>query len=75
MVHEAASRTRLARLLRELEVDRAALGERADEVQELLTRWPTAGSADRLVLLALAVNLHGYYTALETLFERVAKVP
>lgn len=74
MVHEPASRTRLARLLRELEVDRDALAARASEVRQLLSGWPADRAVDRLVLLALAVNLHGYYTALETLFERVARL-
>ncbi len=74
MVREAASRTRLARLVRELDVDRDALQARATEVAQLLEAWPAEGPVDRLVLLAVTVNLHGYYTALETLFERVARL-
>jgi hypothetical protein len=74
MVREAGSRARLARLLRELAVDRAALGARATEVDELLRTWPPGAPIERVVLLAVTVNLHGYYTALETLFERVARL-
>ncbi len=71
---EPAALTRLARLRREMDVDRSALEARAAEAQELLGAWSRSGSLPRPELIVLAVNLHGYYTALEAIFERVAKL-
>jgi hypothetical protein len=62
--------SRLARLAREVEIDAAALAARADETAQLIA----APSLARAELVLLAVNLHGYYTALEALLERVARL-
>ena len=70
MALEPAALTRLARLSRELDVDLGALDARACEAGELTAR----SELSRAELVLLAVNLHGYYTALETLFERVANL-
>jgi hypothetical protein len=53
-------------------LDLAALDARAEETREILDRWPEAAAALRSDLIVAAVNLHGYYTALETLLQRVA---
>lgn len=66
-----STRTRLSRLLGEVRHEREAIERQADEVKSLapkLQRQP-----DRASLALIAVDLHGYYTALETLFERVAR--
>jgi hypothetical protein len=57
-----------------LVVDRAALEARAAETAELMGRWDTDGRLGRPELVLLAVNLHGWYTALETALERVARL-
>jgi len=66
--------TRLARLQAELRPDLEALAARVAETSELLDRWKEAGRLERADLVLVAVNLHGYYTALETLLERVARL-
>jgi hypothetical protein len=68
---DTAGLARLARLLREYDVDLAALGARAAESAEVLPRLSLPGPSRADVVL-LAANLHGYYTALETLLGRVA---
>lgn len=67
---EAAVLTRLARLVREARPDREALAARADEIQTLLA----VAAWNRAERVLLAANLHGYYTALETLLERAARL-
>lgn len=62
--------TRLARLLREFDIDVQALNARERETSDLLTTT----SSERTATMLLAMNLHGYYTALETLLERVARL-
>lgn len=74
MVSEPAVLTRLARLLRELDVDLGALTARAQEVDALLARWRAEGELPRAELVLVAVNVHGYFTALETAFERTARL-
>ena len=72
MVFEASAITRLARLREDFDVDVIALDARASEAAQLVKAWPESLPRPELVLLA--VNLHGYYTALETLLERVARL-
>ncbi len=67
-----AAAATLARLNGELNADRSAMGARADEVRELLADWGQR-SSDRAQLALAAVALHAWYTALETLLERVAR--
>jgi hypothetical protein len=65
--------SRLSRLLAEVTIDAAALTARAEETRNLLEKWRTEGALGRADLTLVAANLHGYYTALETLCERVAR--
>ncbi len=65
--------TRLARLSAEIDIDAKALIARAEETQALLNKWRTRAALERAELMLVAANLHGYYTALETLCERVAR--
>jgi len=65
--------SRLARLAAEIDIDSKALIARAEETQALVGKWRTRGALDRAELMLVAANLHGYYTALETLCERVAR--
>ena len=74
MAGEPAAPSRLARLRREIDVDLVALDARSAEVEELLVRWRDAGALPRAELVLVAVNLHGWYTALETLLERVSRL-
>ena len=62
---------RLTRLSQELGADRGALDARAAEIEDLLRRWNEARAISRPELVLVAVNLHGWYTALETALERV----
>lgn len=64
----------LVRLKADVEVDARALDARAAEAAALLARGDGGGSLEREPLIVLAVNLHGYYTALETLLERIARL-
>lgn len=67
-----STRTRLSRLLGEAQSERDALERAAAELAATLPAL--AGAApDRAHLALVALDLHGYYTALETLFERVAR--
>ena len=72
MVREASTLTRLARLRREVARDLSALDARSGECASLLQSWNDASFISRAELTLVAVNLHAYYTALETLLERVA---
>lgn len=62
----------LVRLKAEVDIDARALDARAHEIAALLAREGAA--IGREPLIVLAVNVHGYYTALETLLERVARL-
>ena len=64
---------RLARLGAEVAIDAAALTARAEETAALLGTWGGRLTLGRAELTLVATNLHGYYTALETLCERVAR--
>jgi hypothetical protein len=67
--------TRLARLRAEVATDLAALLARAEEMAGLVARWPAdARTLDRRDLVVGAVVVHAWYTALETLLERVARL-
>jgi len=69
---QSASAAALARLLGEMRDDRDAMARRVrdlDDARERLGRTP--GDVAALALEAWA--LHGWYTALETLLERVAR--
>lgn len=70
MAREPAVQTRLARLRRESDIDRGALEQRAAEIDALAQQ----DALSRAELVLLAANLHGYYTGLETLLERVARL-
>lgn len=74
MVGDPQMRTRLARLQAEAAVDAAALQARSGEIGQLLAAWRSRGSLGRAELVLVAANLHGYYTALETLLERIARL-
>lgn len=73
MVERGALAT-LVRLRAEVEIDARALDERARETAALLARGSGGEALDRESLIVLAVNVHGYYTALETLLERIARL-
>jgi hypothetical protein len=65
---------RLTRLQAELRVDLAAIVARANETASLVARWEQDGSLPRSELIVVAVNLHGWYTAVECSYERVARL-
>jgi hypothetical protein len=65
---------RFARLLQELAVDLPALDARASEISELLKNWDQPRDAPRTTAILAAVNIHGWYTALETAMERIARL-
>ncbi len=73
MVHEPDAVVRLTRLRAELERDLSALQARAGEVDDLLARWKHEAGLGRPEIIVMAVNLHGWYTGLETALERVAR--
>jgi hypothetical protein len=64
---------RLARLRQELAIDLTALDARVAELDEFLAAT-TAEQSARNVGIVAAVNIHAWYTALETAFERVARL-
>jgi hypothetical protein len=74
MVSEPAVAVRLARLRAEMTHDLSAMNARAGEISDLLGRWNTEGGLGRGEVIVMAVNLHGWYTALETILERVARL-
>lgn len=71
---DAGSIARLSRLLSEGGLDSSAMGERASEIAALMRRWQHEQGLPRSELIVLGVNLHAYYTAFETLLERVARL-
>lgn len=74
MVADPELAVRLTRLQVELRHDLAAMRARAAELRELLDRWNRTGTLPRPELVLVAVNLHGWYTALETGLERIARL-
>jgi hypothetical protein len=74
MISEPDALVRLTRLCAELATDCTAMKARASEVAQLNSHWDKLGSLGRPELVLLAVNLHGWYTALETALERVARL-
>ncbi len=74
MVSEPNAVVRLTRLRAELERDVSAMEARASEVDDLLRRWSADGNLGRAEIIVMAVNLHGWYTALETALERIARL-
>lgn len=73
MTEVPATATRLARLLVEVERDRAALDKRTADVRRLAARSRDAPlSNDDCIVIA--AHLHGWYTAFETLLERIARL-
>jgi hypothetical protein len=71
---DAGSIARLSRLLADGALDARALDARQEEIAALLSRSGQAAAPSRSELLVWGVNLHAYYTALETLLERVARL-
>jgi hypothetical protein len=67
------TRPRLARLLKELKPDRGALVRLSEELANF-ARELAAAPAQRPLLAVVAVDLHDYYTALESLLERTARL-
>ncbi|MGH7285120.1 MAG: hypothetical protein ACRELY_26655 [Polyangiaceae bacterium] len=67
-----ASAAALARLLAEIEEDRAGMRKRVADADEA-TRRLTIDRADPAALALAGVAIHGWYTAIESLFERVAR--
>ncbi|MGH7438342.1 MAG: hypothetical protein ACRENE_21880, partial [Polyangiaceae bacterium] len=69
---QAASAASLARLREEAKLDRVAMERRLHDLDEAESRLQrTPGDPAALALAAWA--LHGWYTALETLLERIAR--
>jgi hypothetical protein len=68
----SAARATLARLRAEIGVDRTALAARQAEAAEVLAGWGRE-PPDKAQLALAAVALHGWYTGLETVCERVAR--
>lgn len=70
---ERATRAALSRLLHEIENDRAAIGPHLEDIRSVAERYRDA-VPPREWLAVGAVALHAWYTGLETLFERVARI-
>lgn len=70
MTSAPGTAARLARLLSEIDGDLAALDARAAGVAALLS----ADERAEREIIVLAVEIHGWYTALETLLERIARL-
>jgi hypothetical protein len=62
----------LARLREEIRGDRQAMGHHRRELEGLLPRWKELGPQRPFSALA-ALSLHGWYTALESALERIAR--
>ena len=62
----------LARLLVEINEDRLGIAKRIDDAREAQQRL-VVGPDDPGALALAAVALHGWYTGLETIFERIAR--
>lgn len=73
MTPSPGATVRLARLLHELKTDLSALDARASELSGLSSTESQEPSA-RTTSIVAAVNIHAWYTALETAFERVARL-
>lgn len=77
MPPDPASLARITRLLSEIDVESSALDRLHDELKDLRAGWSRQatqqGAVGRATLLVACVDLHGYYTALEALLERVAR--
>lgn len=67
-----ATTAALARLLAEIDVDRAGLSKRMADLREAERRL-TLDPEDPGSLALAAVGLHGWYTGLEAIFERIAR--
>jgi hypothetical protein len=75
MIQSAGVAARLARLRVEVETDHEALVARSRELDLLLQRWPSdAMPSDERDVIVAAVTVHAWYTALEALLERVARL-
>jgi hypothetical protein len=77
MTSSPAAAARLARLQAELSPDIQALEARAAELRGLLEGWQQAtmdAASLRTTVIVAAVNVHGWYTAMETAFERIARL-
>jgi hypothetical protein len=74
MAVEPGAIARLSRVIADGTIDAHALNARHDEIAALLSGRKHAPTRSRSELLVLGVNLHAYYTALETLLERVARL-
>ncbi len=68
---EARTALELRRLLRDNEADLAALGAMAGEIASVSARPSPLGEE---TCAFLALKLHAWYTALETILERIARV-
>lgn len=73
MPAEPSALARLTRLLGEMQREGEALRRLHSELAGVRAAWPQDGAPARPDLLVAAVDLHGYYTALEALLERVAR--
>ena len=71
---DTATVARLTRLLAECGVERRALERLAGELDEHCVAAAQGHPMSRAELSLACVDLHGYYTALESLLERVARV-
>jgi hypothetical protein len=71
---DAGAIARLSRVLVDGRLDAKALDERQSEIASLLQVEQQGRVPTRSELLVLGVNLHAYYTALETLLERIARL-
>lgn len=67
-----ATAAALARLLAEIDEDRRGLAKRIADVREAKNRL-AAGPEDPASLALAAVGIHGWYTGLEAIFERIAR--
>jgi hypothetical protein len=74
MTNEPDIAVRLSRLATELAIDLEALHARHAEVSTLLDAAGRERPLGRTELLVVAVNLHGWYTCLETALERIARL-
>jgi Uri superfamily endonuclease len=74
MVRDPEVVVRLRRLQAEISIEISALKAREQETRELASRWDADGRLGRPELVLVAVNLHGWYTALESGLERVARL-
>jgi hypothetical protein len=73
-MRDAGALARLSRLRSEVAIDLSALEARAVEAEAIVIACPDPASMPRDKVIVLGVTLHAYYTALETLMERVARL-